>query len=308
MSKSTQPRGTLVVGHPRSGTTLLRRLLGAHPAFAAPPETHLFSACARFLDADPTADGVDMSVLTGLAFAGFDDRDVLDELREFAFAYLDRYAKSRGKTRWVDKTAFDIFYLETIEKLCAEEVYYIGIIRHPLDVAVSCKEFCDAAGMYPTPLHFYIRRYAQPIEAFIHSWIDTTSALVRLGEKHPERCLTCRYEDLVADPEGVLGDIIRFIGEGPIDGLAAAAFSGEMTDLGFSDHKSYQTGSVHSDSVYRWQSLPRPQIDRLVPLCNDLLQMFDYEPISPDPALSTVELRERYLASLAVQARKRTDH
>jgi len=295
----------LVLGHPRSGTTLLRRLLGAHPAIAAPPETHLFGACARFLDADTTADGVDMGVLAGLSFTGFEESMVLEELRDFAFSYLDRYAQRHHKPRWADKTAFDIFHLQNIETICADEVYYIGIIRHPLDVAVSCKEFCDAAGTYPAPLHAYVRRYPQPIEAFIHSWVDTTTSLMQLGERRPERSLICRYEDLVVEPDAVMGSILEFVGEKPVDGLAVNALADDMTELGFSDHKSYQTDRIHADSLARWRSLPRPQIDRLAPLVNDLLEKCGYDTIVPGAPLSAEVLRDRYLASLAVHARKR---
>lgn len=306
MSTPDRPRGMLVLGHPRSGTTLLRRLLGAHPAIAAPPETHVFGACARFLDADTTADGVDMGVLAGLTFAGFDEGAVLDELRTFAFSYLDRYAARHDKPRWAEKTAFDIFHLQNIEKLCDDAVYYIGVIRHPLDVAVSSKEFCDAAGTYPGPLHTYVQRYRQPAEAFIHSWVDTTRSLIQLGEDRPDRCLILRYEDLVADPRYVLASTLEFVGEDPAtEGLVDTALSDDMTELGFSDHKSYQTDQVHTDSVDRWNSLPRPQVDRLAPLINELLEMCGYEPIVPGAPLSTEVLRERYLASLAVQARRR---
>ena len=97
--------GTLVVGHPRSGTTLLRRLLDAHPDIAAPPELHLFGACARFLRSERNAAGLDIGVLSGLAFAGFPDDEVLSALRAFAFGFLDDYAARHGKRRWVEKTA-----------------------------------------------------------------------------------------------------------------------------------------------------------------------------------------------------------
>ena len=148
-------KGTILLGHPRSGTTLLRRLLNAHSNIASPPETHLFSACGRFLQQDHTADGVDMGALSGLEFAGFAQRDILADLRELAFNYLNKYTQRQGKTRWVEKTAFDIYHLNEIELLCEDQVTYLGILRHPLDVAVSSKEFCDAAGMYPREMHTY---------------------------------------------------------------------------------------------------------------------------------------------------------
>ena len=306
MSKESRPCGTLVLGHPRSGTTLLRRLLNAHSSLAAPPETHLFSACARFLESDKTADGVDMGVLAGLYFSGFEDAEVRARLRTFAFSFLEEFAARQGKPRWVEKTAVDVFRLRDIEALCENRVFYLGIIRHPLDVAVSCKEFCDAVGAYPAPMHAYVQRYPQPIEAFVRSWVDTSNAMIELGNRRPSRCLICRYEDLVEDPEGVLGEILNFIGEEAEPDLFATAFNG-LENLGFSDHKSYQVGKVHGRSIDRWRSLPRPQIDRLAPLISPLLDQFGYDPIEPCAPLSVEQLRHRYATSLAVHAGKKVD-
>ncbi len=306
MSEESRPCGALILGHPRSGTTLLRRLLNAHSAIAAPPETHLFSACARFLQSDQTADGVDMGVLAGLHFAGFEDAEVRARLRAFAFSYLEAFAARQGKPRWVEKTAFDVFHLSDIEALCEDQVFYLGILRHPLDVAVSCKEFCDAVGAYPAPIHAYVQRYPQPIEAFVRSWVDTSNALIELGSRRSSRCLICRYEDLVDDPEGVVGEILDFIGEEAEPDLLVAAFKGLET-LGFSDHKSYQVGKVHGRSIDRWRSLPRPQIGRLAPIVNPLLDQFGYDPIDPSAPLSVNELRHRYVTSLTIHAGKKVD-
>ena len=43
------PSFVVLLGFPRSGTTLLSRLLDAHPEISCPPETHLLSAASRFL-------------------------------------------------------------------------------------------------------------------------------------------------------------------------------------------------------------------------------------------------------------------
>src|SRR4051794_8719227 len=49
LDEPERPPAPFVVGVPRSGTTLLRLMLAAHPALATPPETHfppkLIRAC-----------------------------------------------------------------------------------------------------------------------------------------------------------------------------------------------------------------------------------------------------------------------
>src|SRR5262249_42673199 len=110
MAKRPAHDGIIVMGAPRSGTTLLRRILDAHPDIACPGETNLLAACARFLHSETIAEGVDIGVLAGLEFAGFAEDAVLEALREFAFGFHREYAKRQGKPRWACKTAFDVFY------------------------------------------------------------------------------------------------------------------------------------------------------------------------------------------------------
>ena len=56
--------GIVVLGTPRSGTTLLRRLLDAHPNIACPPETYVLSGAARFLHEETFAQGLKIGTLS----------------------------------------------------------------------------------------------------------------------------------------------------------------------------------------------------------------------------------------------------
>lgn len=299
--------GIVVLGHPRSGTTLLRRLINAHSRIACPPETHLLSACARFLDAEQNAHGVDIGVLAGLSFAGIEDEIVLEKLRAFAFSFLSEYAGNQGKPRWAEKTAFDSFHIDNIERLCGDHVYYLGIVRHGLDVAISSKDFCDAAGMYPRVMQEYIRRYSQPIEAFAHSWLDVNQKLLEFAERHQDNCLIYRYEDIVRDPESSLTRILRFVGEDFEPEMLRRGLDGK-DQLGFSDHKSYQTQKVHDASVERWHSLPQQQINNLAPLVNPLLAEFGYDTIKTGKNLTTNEARRLYTSGLKLVTGRKTDN
>ncbi len=297
---------TILLGHPRSGTTLLRRLLGGHDQIACPPETHLFGACARFLSSERTADGVDMGVLAGMHFAGIDDQIVLDRLRGLAFGLMDQVAVAQGASHWIEKTAFDIFQLDGIEQLCGDHVRWIGIVRHPLDVAVSCIDFCDAAGMYPSVLHRYIAEYPHPIEAFVRSWVDATEALIDLGTRRTDAVAIARYEDLVEDPHDTVGALLELIGLSSDTTFLDSALEG-MEQLGFSDHKSYQHTKVHGASVARWHSVPSAMVARVAPLANPLLEMLGYDLLPGDGSPDVHESRTRYERSLAIHAAKQSD-
>ena len=143
-------------------------------------------------------------------------------------------------------------------------------------MAVSSEAFCSAAGVYPKEMHRYIQKYPQPVEAFVHSWLETTNALISLGQRRPNDCIICRYEDLVEVPEEIIKEILGFLGENFEEGMLKKAFSDYGT-LGFSDHESYKVNSVHSKSVEKWRSLPVQQIAKMSNIINPLLEQCGYE-------------------------------
>ena len=77
----------LILGFPRSGTTLLSRLIDAHPEISSPPETFMFSSAARFLAEQSAVEGPPIGVLSGLAFAGFEPEEVMGPLRAMLFGW-----------------------------------------------------------------------------------------------------------------------------------------------------------------------------------------------------------------------------
>lgn len=298
--------GIIILGHPRSGTTLLRRVLDGHSRIACPPETHLLSACARFLHTEHTTQGVDMGVLSGLNFAGIPDELTLSRLRDFAFSFLEQYAASQNKPRWAEKTAFDAFHVERIEKLCGENTPFVCVVRHPLDVAISTREFCDSMGMYPSVLHEYIKKYPQPIEAFVRSWLDVTHRFEELRNCHPDTCTIVRYEDLVASPDATLRTLLEFLGEKYEPQMLERGLAGSR-QLGFGDHKSYGSREVHRASVDRWKTLPDFQVSSLAPHLNPTLARFDYPPLDSLESVDVAEARQRYIRNLDILSKRTPD-
>jgi amino acid adenylation domain-containing protein len=296
-------KGIVLLGHPRSGTTLTRRLLNGHSRIASPPETHLLSACGRFLESGKTITGLDIGVLSGLNFAGINDDIVLGKLREFAFSFLDDFVVREGKHRWAEKTAFDAFHINNIERFVGNHALFVGIVRHPLDVALSCIKFCDSMGFYPKDMHKYIVDYPHPIEAFVHSWLDVSKDLISLSERHPDDCKIYRYEDLVSDTESTLFELLNFVGESFEEQILERGFSAEKK-VGFGDHKSYQAKQVHSDSVGKWNSIPEYQIQKLAPLINPMLERLGYPAIELKEGITVSDARLQYSSSMNIVAQR----
>ncbi len=301
-SAGEAPKGIVILGCPRSGTTLLRRVLDAHPNIACPPETYLLSGAARFLHADRFAAGLRIGVLDGLAFAGFEQDEILARLRRFAFGFFEDYAAKAGKPRWAEKTAFDAFHLGPIHQLCAGHVKFICIQRHGMDVAASMRDLVEKTGGYVDELQPYLRRYPQPLEAFAHAWVDTASAVADLAEADPD-AISLRYEDLSADPLVEFRRVFEFLGETWEDSLLAEALS-ETGKVGFGDWKTYARGAIDRSSVGRWKTLGSPVQAMLAEVCNPTLERLGYERVdaeAPDPEGA----RRRYEFGLMINRMKR---
>lgn len=292
--------GILVLGAPRSGTTLLRRLLDAHPRVACPSETNVFTACGKFLRSEVTATGLEIGVLEGLAYAGFDRDVILDRLRELAFSFHREYAKQRGKPRWASKTAFDMFYLNEIETLCADHCLFVCIQRHGADVACSMHELCEKNGGYLRELHEYIIRFPLVLDAFAHAWVDLTTALHAFVGRHPANAILVKYEDLVADPDATMAQIMAFLGEEWDANWTRQALTSRDT-VGLGDWKTYGREAVDDSSVGRWKKLPRQTIARLGAICNPLLERCGYELLPQVPPESPETARRRHQVGLLLQ-------
>jgi protein-tyrosine sulfotransferase len=297
---SSTNEGIVILGVPRSGTTLLRRLLNAHENIVSPGETFLLTAAARFLRGDTIVDGIDYGVVGGLKAAGFEEKDVLDRLRTLVFGFLDDIVERSGKKRWAAKTAIDGFYAEEIERLCKGRTKFVILIRHGLDTALSLRDLCDANETYIRELHEYIVRYPRPLEAFAHAWADVTGRLLDIASRSADT-MTIRYEDLVNDAERTMSAIAAGLDEQWGDSLIERALN-EYAVAGLGDWKTYSRTGIDSSSVGRWKELSDFLLVRLGPIVNPVLERAGYEPVELPAAGSSDEAMRRFEISMMLNA------
>lgn len=291
--------GILILGAPRSGTTLMRRLLDAHPHVRCPGETGLFSAGARFLESQRIAEG-EIGVLSGLALAGFPRDEVTERLREFLFSFHREIARKAGRRRWAEKTVWDVFHLDGIEAICGDRAYFLCMVRHGLDMVCSTQELCEKNQGYPAELHEYVKRHPRPLEAFAHAWVDTVESIRSFVARHAENALLVRYEDLVEKPEDEMGRVFRFLGEAFDPALLETALT-RRGELGQGDWKTYQKQAIDRESVERWRKLPRSTISELGRIVNPSLESLGYTPVPLAPEPTREQAARRHELALMVQ-------
>jgi hypothetical protein len=196
-----------VVGCPRSGTTMLRLMLDAHPSLAIPPESHFIPLVARVRSRYEQPSGFDAEhmaadVMRGLRFQdwGLPEEDVRRAIRERRPATLAAaiecffvaYADAHGKPRWGDKTPGYSIELPLISELFPEAVF-VHLIRDGRNVALSLMEV-------PRPP----RSFAEAAQVWRYRVSKGRADGAALGER---RYLELRYEALVDDPESALKQI-----------------------------------------------------------------------------------------------------
>jgi len=199
------PPAPFVVGATRSGTTLLRLMLDAHPEVGIPSETHFFHKLIkrgerRRLTPELMAD----TIITHKRWGDFrldpDDLRVrLGAVEPFNLsdglrAFYGLYAEKQGKTRWGDKTPGYLRYMRRIEWVLPE-ARFIHLIRDGRDVALSV-----------LPMNWGPETIIEAAEL----WVERVT-LARENGTTVQHYMEVKYEDLIADTETELRRVSDFL-------------------------------------------------------------------------------------------------
>lgn len=270
----------VIIGCPRSGTTLLRRLINAHPAIDCVGESFLLRGAVRFLSSEKVAEGIDYGPIGGLGAMGFDADEVKARLREFALSFHRDIAARSGKPRFAIKTAVDSFYLPQIVDLLKGHARIVCLVRHGGDVAVSLKEFTERMEGPIEELMPFVSAHRRLMPAYAAAWAKVTGDMLDAAESQPEDVFGLRYEDLVEAPEDVLGELFDFL-DAPTDVSALLAEAFIPNDVvGLGDYKTFATRGLEKGSMGKWRDLPERVQAEIAPIANPMLERAGYDPIS----------------------------
>lgn len=211
----TSKAPAFVGGMFKSGTSLLRAMLGQHRNIASGLETYWFEmdiAAGKGRGGEPLEDH--LARLAAYYHVDLDQVRAMTRDNPDSETFLDRFmtaaARAQGKPRWLEKTPGNIAQADRIVRRWPQ-ARIVHIVRDPRDIYGSLRE----AKKWDVP------------EAFASRWCAMfagEAAGLKSGALNSRSYLAVRYEQLVADAETVMRRVLSFLDE-PWD-PAAAQFSG----------------------------------------------------------------------------------
>jgi sulfotransferase family protein len=235
---------------PRSGSTLLQRILANHEEIATAPEPSVLLPLLYALKPNGST-------------ADYDHATASVALREFLWltqpsgpdTYLHAVADlttklyeagARDTTYFVDKTPRYHLVVDEIRELFPE-ARAVFLWRNPLAIAAS---------MLTT---FHRGRWR--LERSEFDLFDGLARLISAFPRYSERAKALRYEDLVLRPHEAIEDLVTWLGlpydERLVDQFGEVALPGIM-----GDRRARVTSAVDTDSLHKWHAEFRNPVRR----------------------------------------------
>lgn len=203
-----------IVGPPRSGTTLLAAMIGAHPEIACGAESHFFAKLSEAALYSAVKDSCwpdravralsqltvgDMPVHLQFGLSVDDLAEYLTDRapakRTMLEALTAQYAAYRGKKRWAEKSPPHLAQIPRIRSTFPN-ARIVRIVRDPRD---SAESMCSLPWTSSFPVANAI---------VINEWFQ----LSQQADCTMPDTLTIRFEDLLQSPEETLRSVCQHIG------------------------------------------------------------------------------------------------
>lgn len=289
-------RPFFILGAPRSGTSLLSRMLDSHPAVAVPDETKIFETFVPLLplygDLRQPArlrrlvdDVLGWRWIRRLPHVPSAEaviaRTRSPDLGGVFAALLDCWTEAHGKTHWGEKTPNNAHFWPEIEAAFPDAAA-VHILRDGRDVAIS---------QIKAP--FGPKSMATAAER----WMLFVGAARAIGKRiGPERFVEIRYEDLLSAPEATITEVLGLIGE-PFD-PAVLSFHERRRPVGTDpvNDRNIQKPLQAANSG-KWEGeVERREIEVFEAIAGSMLDACGYQRATAATPMTTTERTvERYL-------------
>lgn len=264
----------IILGNTRSGTTVIQRVLAAHPDLTA-----WYEPRNLWQVADP-----------GRPHDEFDESDATDRAKRYIRRSFLRYQRQHDSRRIIEKTPVNIFRIPYVRAIFPDATY-LYVVRSPFSfissVELKWQRTVSTRGLLwrlrstpITQLHHYVAKYLRQHfdkkvlrRKYLSIWgpryrgiaedlarHDMLTVIARqwsIGSRKAEEDLAAfgdgevlrlRYEDFVTDPVAHMERICRHVGVSMTDEI----------------HEAIQT-SVKSDRLEKWRRFDPEELAQILP-------------------------------------------
>ena len=292
-----------IYGCPRSGTSLLSRIVSAHSRIAIPFESHIYHYLWSMRHLFGSLDDRRAQQRLIEDILGMEDlkqwdpppsaERALAAVRRPGFhgifeAILQSWADDRGKPRWGEKTPqHTLSWRIMLEAFPEQRVLHL--VRDGRDVALSYKQ----AFFGPKHMFHIARRWQRFLS-------EAEAAGDALG---PGAFLRVRYEDLLAEPERTVRGVCDFLGEAYEPRMLAAHESKVRYDTDARNLRALQQ-PILSDNTGKWRSgMSARDLRIFEAVAGDALDRYGYERGLAGASVSALEVFSfRFLENPPVKA------
>jgi hypothetical protein len=196
-----------VGGSPRSGTTLVQRILDCHPEIYGGPE---------FDFVPPIVDlfrGMRESIRSGRIDAILDEKGLVHAFRCLLVALLLPKLQAEGVSYLSEKTPSNVLAFAWLEE-CAPEAKKILVVRDPRDVVSSMLDVGQRQRRRQGRASEFVRDTVAAVD-YMNQCLKAGTAFAETSAN----CLVVYYEDMVSDPLAIGNQMYRFVGVHELDRL-----------------------------------------------------------------------------------------
>jgi hypothetical protein len=321
LGRSTSNPYVFIVGCPRSGTTLLKRLVDAHPRIAITPETHWIPSFFRERTGlTPEGFATPALIAALLEYRTFPNLDIgrqeLEQLfgdgepvpyARFVSGIFDLYGRRQGKLVVGDKTPGYARHLPLLHALWPK-ARFVHLVRDGRDVCLSAlswqRKTAKLARDFPTWLEDPVMTAAL--------WWDWHVRLARQAGRTlgPQLYYEVRYEALVARPADECARLCAFLGV-PYDDVMLRFHEGRTAENPGRDAK--HDWMPITPGLRDWRSqMPSEVVEGFEAVVGDVLNDLGYPRAVPHPNHEILRhaaaIRERFPKKSYFQSLAAVEH